>query len=414
MRRGQLADEGEEWQVHRDDDGADGDAEEADHDRLDEGQEAGDGRVNLLLVEVGDLAEHGVERARLLADADHLRDHVGEDFGRLQWLDDRLAALDPDANLRDRLFDDDVAGGARRDVERLQDGHARRQKRRERAREARDRDLAQDRADDGQLQRQRVNQPAALRRLVVGAHGEDQADDDAEDDEAVDAREEVADANDDARRERELLAGAEQPDEDALERGDDEDHDDRDDGHRDDDDRRRVDHRRDDVAAQLDDLLDVGRKTLEDEVEDAARLARLDHVDEEVVEDLRVLRHRGGESGAFLDVLPGLRQDAGEVFVLLLLREDFETLHERQAGVNHHRELAREDGEVFGLDLLALAGDLRHGDLAPLLLDGGEHHLLAPEQLAQNVAAVRGALADDHLAETVPTFEDVSGHENNS
>lgn len=31
-----LADEGEEREVHGDDDGADGDAEEADHDRLDE------------------------------------------------------------------------------------------------------------------------------------------------------------------------------------------------------------------------------------------------------------------------------------------------------------------------------------------------------------------------------------------
>src|SRR5215207_8725518 len=91
---GHLADEGEEGEVHGDDDAADGDAEEADHDRLDEGQKGGDGRVHLLLVEVGDLAEHGVERARLFADGDHLRDHVGEDVGRLQRLDDRLAALD--------------------------------------------------------------------------------------------------------------------------------------------------------------------------------------------------------------------------------------------------------------------------------------------------------------------------------
>ncbi len=30
---------------------------------------------DLLLVEVGDLVEHGVERAGLLADADHLHDH---------------------------------------------------------------------------------------------------------------------------------------------------------------------------------------------------------------------------------------------------------------------------------------------------------------------------------------------------
>jgi hypothetical protein len=31
--------------------------------------------------------------------------------------------------------------------------------------------------------------------------------------------------------------------------------------------------------------------------------------------------------------------------------------------------------------------------------------------LAQHVAAVGHALADDHFPDTVPTFEDVSGHE---
>ena len=119
LAAGELADEGEEGEVHGDDDGADGDAEEADHQRLDEGQQVGDGRVHFLLVEVGDLAEHAVERARLLADAHHLRHHVREDLGRPQRLDEALAALDALADLQDRRLDDDVAGGARRDVERL-------------------------------------------------------------------------------------------------------------------------------------------------------------------------------------------------------------------------------------------------------------------------------------------------------
>jgi hypothetical protein len=405
-----LADEGEEGEVHGDDDGADGDAEEADHDRLDERQKARDGGVHLLLVEVGDLAEHGVERAGLLADADHLRDHVGEDVGGAQRLDHRLAALDADAYLADGLFEDDVAGGARRDVERLKYRHARREKRGERAREARDGDLAQYAADDRHLQHQPVEHPPPLRRLVVSAYGDDRPDDDAEDDEAVDAGEEVADADDDAGGERQLLAGAEQAGEDVLERGDDEDHDDGDDGDGDDDDRRRVDHRRDHVAPQLDDLLDVGREALEDEVEDAAGLAGLDHVDEELVEDFRVARHGRRQRRAFLHVLSRLRQDDCEVLALLLLREDFEALDERQAGVNHHGELAREDGKLLGLHLLAPAADLRHRDLAPLLLDRGEHHLLAPQELAQKLAAVGRALADDHLAEAVSTFEDVSGH----
>src|SRR4051812_12000381 len=114
-----FADEGEEGEVHGYDDGADGDAEEADHDGLDERQEARDGRVHFLLVEVGYLAEHRVEGTRLLAYAYHLRDHVGEDIARLQRLDDRLAALYADANLLDGVLDDGVAGRARSDFERL-------------------------------------------------------------------------------------------------------------------------------------------------------------------------------------------------------------------------------------------------------------------------------------------------------
>src|ERR1051325_4942172 len=216
---GHLADEGEEGEVHGYDDGADGDAEEADHDRLDERQEGGDGRVDLLLVEVGDLAEHRVERARLLAYADHLRDHVGEYVGRLQGLDYRLAALDADSHLVDGVLDDGVAGRARRYLKRLEDGHARGEQRGERAREARDRYLAEYLPDDRHLQRQLVDHPAPLRRLVVGAEGEDCADHDAEYDESAYPGEEVAYGDDDARREREQLAGADQTRGAVLERG---------------------------------------------------------------------------------------------------------------------------------------------------------------------------------------------------
>ena len=37
------------------------------------------GLVDLVLVEVGDLGEHRLERAGLLADGDHLHDHRRED-----------------------------------------------------------------------------------------------------------------------------------------------------------------------------------------------------------------------------------------------------------------------------------------------------------------------------------------------
>src|SRR6266508_1952674 len=75
-----LVDQREHRQVHRDDDAADDDAQDEDHDRLKQLDEPLNGDVDFVLVELGDLVQHRVERAGLLADADHLYDHVGEDF----------------------------------------------------------------------------------------------------------------------------------------------------------------------------------------------------------------------------------------------------------------------------------------------------------------------------------------------
>ncbi len=406
---GEFADEGEEGHVHGDDDAADGDAEEADHGGFDECEHVGDGGVHFLFVEVGDLAEHGVEGAGLFADADHLRHHVGEHVGRLQGFDEALAAFDARADAANRFFDDDVARGARRDFERLEDGDARREQGRERAREARDGDLAQDASDQGRFQEQAIHVAAAVGRLAISANGEEGGDDASEDAEAAPSGDEVAEGDDDARREREFFTRAEQPHEDRLELRDDEDQDRGHDENCDDDHGRRVDHGGDHVAAQFDDLLDEGREALENDVENTARLARLDHVDEELIENLRVARHGDGQGRSFLHVLAGLRQDLLEKFVLLLARQNVETLHERQPGVDHHGELARKDRQLFRLHFAAPA-ELRHGDLAPLLLDRGEHDLFAAQQLLQHVAAVGDALADHHFTESVAAFEDVSGH----
>ena len=44
------------------------------------------------------------------------------------------------------------------------------------------------------------------------------------------------------------------------------------------------------------------------------------------------------------------------VLVLLLAAQDLETLDQRQAGVEHDRELAGEDGDLVALDLAAYLG----------------------------------------------------------
>ena len=101
---------------------------------------------------------------------------------------------------------------------------------------------------------------------------------------------------------------------------------------------------------------------MQDDVENTAGLTRFDHVDEELIKDFGMVRHGDRQSRSLFHVLPGLRQDLLKIFVLLLAREDVETLHERQSRIDHHAELAREDGQLFGLHFAAPA-ELRHGDL---------------------------------------------------
>src|SRR4030081_1599297 len=66
------AGDGEDGQVHGDEESADDAAEEHHHDGLDHAGESGNGRVDLVVVEVGDLGEHLVHCPGRFADADHL------------------------------------------------------------------------------------------------------------------------------------------------------------------------------------------------------------------------------------------------------------------------------------------------------------------------------------------------------
>src|SRR5712664_4987348 len=85
------AGDGEDGQVHGDEEAADDAAEEHHHDRLDHAGEGGHRRVHLVVVEVGDLGEHLVHGAGRLADAEHLDHHAGEHLGLRERLHDRLA-----------------------------------------------------------------------------------------------------------------------------------------------------------------------------------------------------------------------------------------------------------------------------------------------------------------------------------
>ena len=134
-------------------------------------------------------------------------------------------------------------------------------------------------------------------------------------------------------------------------RDDEQEHEDEDERRERDDDAR-VDHRALDATPELVLLLDLRGGAVEHRVERSRRLAGLDHRDVEAVEDLRVARERLGQHHAALDVSADLGDDLAEVLVLRLLLERHERSDDADAGLDHRRELAREDLKRLRLDLL--------------------------------------------------------------
>ena len=137
----------------------------------------------------------------------------------------------------------------------------------------------------------------------------------------------------------------------------------------------RIDESRLDGALQFDVLFDVRRKTLQNGIQNTAGLTGLDHVDVQGIEDFWRAAHRRREGRAALDLTARSGQDLLKDLVLLLARQNLKTLYERQTGIDHDRELSREDRELLGLhaatesghaEFLALFGHFRGGDLLPL------------------------------------------------
>ena len=111
----------------------------------------------------------------------------------------------------------------------------------------------------------------------------------------------------------------------------------------------------------------------------------------------------------FLNILPHLPQHVLEERVLLLLGQDIDTLHERQTGVDHDRELSRKDGKLLGLDPLA-AAELGDRDLAALFR-GLRHYDLLSSQKSTELVLVGGVFfAGDEFIEAVSSFEGVCWH----
>ena len=130
--------------------------------------------------------------------------------------------------------------------------------------------------------------------------------------------------------------------------------------------------------------------------ERAARLAGVDDAQEQRVERARMLAHRLGERLAALHVRAHRQQRLAQQRIVDAVRDGVQRIGQRDARLEHGRELPREDHQVGLLDLVGEDGlekprrsgwALRVGGAGGALLgDGGDHEVL------------RAQAADDLLA----------------
>ncbi|MCY1230600.1 hypothetical protein D9M72_430180 [compost metagenome] len=295
---------------------------------------------------------------------------------------------------------DPVAGRAGHGLHRLHQRRAGGEHGGQRAGPARDHGLAEQAAEDRQLQQRAVGEALHLLRFLQRAQVEGDAGHRHPDHQVPVLDKEVGDGDHQQRRRRQVGAEA---GEHALERRDHEQHQDHGHGkghrqHRD-----RVDHRRLDLAFQRDGLFHVERQALQQRIQDTALFAGIDQVAVQRIEVLRMAPECRGHAAAGLDVEADVGQQLGEVGVHVATRDDVDRLQQRDAGLEHGRQLPGEVGNVLLGDLAPARG------LALLQLDDGQA-LLA--QRGGDLRLVLGAqLAGEGLALAVLAFplKDVLG-----
>src|SRR6266436_6703360 len=353
----------------------------ADDGEFDDEQDHQDQDTNLhqpgqpisLFVEVRDLLQHGVHGAGGFANADHLGHHVGEDTAFAQRIDDGAALFDRLAHLHQRFFKHGIARGAGSDGQALENGNAGGNERAQGSGETGDCDLAQQQTDDGQLEQHGVEVIAATRMLANLLDAEKSADA-TRDEEPPEITDEVTEADDNASRQRKCNSQSDKKVREdwhhPLEQSGHDYHSKADNGHR-------VDQCRLDSRAQFDRLLHVDGQALEDDVENTAGLAGLNHVGSQVVEDDRKLAHGIGQRGATFNGGPDTEQRFLKAGILLVGAENLQTLHQRQAGVNHDGELPEEHRNFLDLDLAAAKSG--QGEFLALLPDGARRNPLLTE-----------------------------------
>src|ERR1700722_20208849 len=291
--------ERDERKEHRDNDAAYNHGQKDDHDRFQQRRHGRHGVIHFFVVVVGDLQQHFRQGAGLFADVHHADNHRRENAGSFQRRGDGFAFLHAFMDCAHRVTDDDVAGSFLHDGQRLQERHAAADESAERAREARDRNLADHRPEHRHFQFEFV--PDATAGLGAddpkkysNEHG----------DHCQRVYDVVLDGAGNAEhqaRERGKLRAFHHALEHRLELRDDINHQHPHDRHGHDHDCAGIKHRRDNLALDLLRLFHELGQTVQHDFKHTAQFAGFHHVHEQTVKDLGMLRQGFGESTAALD-----------------------------------------------------------------------------------------------------------------
>ncbi len=122
---------------------------------------------------------------------------------------------------------------------------------------------------------------------------------------------------------------------------------------------------------------------MQNDVENTAGFTSLDHIGREIVKDNGILAHGVGQRGAAFHRGPHPSQNLLERLIFLVRGQDFQTLHQRQPGIDHDRELAKEDRNVLGLNLAR--AERGHGKFFAFFANGTGRDALAPQRLRQRL-----------------------------
>ena len=198
VRTAELADEREERQIHRNHNSANHPAKKDDHYGFESREQVFDCGVHLIFIEVRNFLQHGIHRARLLADSDHLRDHAGKDVGLAERIGQVASGFERLANVAERFLDDRVPRRAPRNVQTFENRDAGGDQSSQRAGEPGNSDLAKQDPNQGNPEQRGINGVSAAVSTVPNLQADARADNREENQESEDAADKIAEPDDDA------------------------------------------------------------------------------------------------------------------------------------------------------------------------------------------------------------------------